>query len=86
MENLYSRSVTPSVNCSARESQLSPSDIPVSLAHTDKVDTHDSSCAQSTPLDRGLIQRPKVGNVWVRFVDARGRSSRTTVMHFSLAS
>ena len=22
------------------------SDIPVSLAHTDKVDTHDSSCAQ----------------------------------------
>ena len=27
-----------------------------------------------TPLDRGLIQRPKAGKVWFGFVDARGRS------------
>ena len=37
-----------------------------------------------TPLDRGLIWCPKVGKVWFWFVDARGRSSRTTVLHFSL--
>ena len=42
-----------------------------------------------TPLDRGLIQRPKAGKVWFRFVDARGRSSRqpfcTSLYRYRLA-
>ena len=49
--------------------------------------TRSSAAAYShtpTPLDRGLIQRPKAGKVWFRFVNARGRSSRTTILHFSL--
>ena len=39
-----------------------------------------------TPLDRGLVWRPKAERVWFQFIIARGRSSRTTVLHFSLYS